>query len=109
MAKTLKDKMSKLPLERRRKINRRLHDLVEEVMLLSELRKEMGFTQDELADLLSIRQEGISRIERRPDLLLSTLQNYVAAIGGKLRLVVEFPDRAPVVLQDFDGTQFAYY
>jgi len=38
------------------------------------------------------------RIEKRTDLYLSTLRGYVEALGGRLSLVVEFPDRAPVVL-----------
>ena len=43
-------------------------------------------------------QENVSRIEQRSDLLLSTLSGYVEAMGGKLSLVAEFPDRPPVAL-----------
>jgi hypothetical protein len=47
----------------------------------------------------------VSRQERRADLLLSTLGSYVAAMGGKLRLVAEFPNQHPVaiVLADITG------
>ncbi len=41
---------------------------------------------------------GISRLERRADLLLSTLSSTVSAMGGKLRLMDEFPDRQPVAI-----------
>jgi len=46
-----------------------------------------------MAALLGVEQENVSRIERRADLLLSTLASYVAAMGGKLRLIAEFPNR----------------
>ena len=40
----------------------------------------------------------MSRLEKRSDLLISTLRGYVKAMGGQLSLVAEFPDRPPVVL-----------
>ncbi len=43
-------------------------------------------------------QENVSRIEKRSDLLISTLGGYVAAMGGKSSLVAEFPDRPPIAL-----------
>ena len=46
----------------------------------------------------------MSRLERRADLLLSTLSSYVAAMGGKLRLVAEFPNRHPVAIAPADIT-----
>jgi hypothetical protein len=45
-----------------------------------------------MAKLLHIDQAGISKIESRSDMLLSTLRSYVEAMGGSLRLVAEFPD-----------------
>jgi len=45
-----------------------------------------------------VAQDSVSRLEKRSDLLLSILRKTVKAIGGKLSLVAEFPDRAPVVL-----------
>jgi hypothetical protein len=47
---------------------------------------------------LRIGQEGVSKIERRSDLLISTLRDYVQAMGGRLSLVVKFPKREPVIL-----------
>jgi hypothetical protein len=44
----------------------------------------------------SVGQEGISRLEKRCDLLISTLRNYVARMGGQLELVVRFPDRPAI-------------
>jgi hypothetical protein len=51
-----------------------------------------------MAKKLGITQDSVSRLEKRSDLLLSTLRKTVEAMGGNLSLVAEFPDRAPVVL-----------
>jgi hypothetical protein len=51
-----------------------------------------------MAGTLGITQDSVSRLEKRSDLLLSTLRKTVQAMGGKLSLVAEFPDRPPVVL-----------
>jgi hypothetical protein len=53
---------------------------------------------ESLSKKLKIGQEGVSRIEKRSDLYLSTLREFVEAVGGKLSLVVEFPDRPAVKL-----------
>ena len=67
-------------------------------MTLRELRKARKLTQVRLASRLGITQDGVSRLEKRSDLLLSTLRETVEAMGGNLSLVAQFPDRAPVVL-----------
>ena len=98
MAKTLKEKLEQLPLERRNKIEKRTDELIAEEMSLRDLRQARRLTQERMAKSLKIGQEGVSRIEKRTDLLLSTLRDYVTAMGGELRLVVEFPDRPPILL-----------
>jgi hypothetical protein len=40
----------------------------------------------------------VSRLEKRTDILISTLSRYIEAMGGKLYLVAKFPERDPVVL-----------
>ena len=50
------------------------------------------------AESLGIGQERVSRLEKRSDLLLSTLRSYVEAMGGNLQIVAQFPDRPPIVL-----------
>ena len=67
-------------------------------LTLRDLRHAQHLTQERMAELLGVEQENVSRIERRADLLLSTLASYVAAIGGKLRLIAEFPNRKPVAV-----------
>ena len=70
-------------------------------LTLQELRKAHDLTQEALATKLNIKQENVSRIEKRSDLLLSTLRGYVEAMGGELQLVVQFPDGPPVTLDGF--------
>ena len=65
-------------------------------MSLRDLRKALGKTQVTMADRLGIKQENVSRIEQRSDMLLSTLNSYLRSMGGRLRLVAEFEGRPPV-------------
>jgi transcriptional regulator with XRE-family HTH domain len=74
-------------------------------MTLRELRRARKITQVRVAKALGIRQEGISRLEKRSDLLLSTLRNAVKAMGGDLRLIAVFPNRKPVVLTGIAETE----
>jgi transcriptional regulator with XRE-family HTH domain len=72
--------------------------LIAEEMTLRELRHARKLTQVRMAKTLGITQDSVSRLEKRSDLLLSTLRKTVQAMGGELSLVAEFPDRAPVIL-----------
>jgi DNA-binding XRE family transcriptional regulator len=82
----------------RKKVEARAAQLIAEEMTLRELRHARKLTQVRMAKTLGITQDSVSRLEKRSDLLLSTLRKTVQAMGGKLSLVAEFPDRAPVVL-----------
>jgi transcriptional regulator with XRE-family HTH domain len=103
MARTLDDMIAGLPADRQREVETQAARLIEEETTLRDLRKAHALTQVSIAQSLHISQDGVSRIENRSDLLLSTLRSYVESMGGKLRLVVEFPDRKPVTLADFDS------
>ncbi len=72
--------------------------LIAEQQTLQDLRKARQQTQVALAAKLGKRQVTIAQMEKRSDMLISTLRDYIHAMGGKLNLVVEFPDRDPVVL-----------
>lgn len=72
-------------------------------MTLRELRQARKLTQVRMAKVPGISRDSVSRLEKRSDLLLSTLQKTVKALGGKLTLVAEFPDRPPVVLAGIVG------
>jgi DNA-binding XRE family transcriptional regulator len=98
MAKTLDEKIRSLGAKRRKKIEARAAALIAEEMTLQELRRARKLTQVKMAKTLGITQDGVSRLEKRSDLLLSTLRKTIEAMGGHLSLVAEFPDREPVVL-----------
>ena len=93
---TLKERMDRLPRARRKKVEARAAELVAEEMTLRDLRKAMTQTQERLAKQLGIKQENVSRIEQRSDLLISTLRGYVEAMGGKLHLVAQFEGRPAI-------------
>jgi len=65
---------------------------------LKDLRLAVEKTQADLAQTLGVGQDTVSRLEQRSDMLLSTLRRYVEAMGGKLELVAQFPNRPPVVI-----------
>jgi transcriptional regulator with XRE-family HTH domain len=83
---------------RRKKVAARAAHLIAEEMTLQELRRARKLTQVRMAKELGIGQDGVSKLEKRADLMISTLRKTVEAMGGSLSLVAEFPDRAPVVL-----------
>ena len=103
MARTLNDMIAGLPVDQQREVEAQAARLIEDEMTLRDLRKAHALTQERMAEALHISQDGVSRIEKRSDFLLSTLRSYIEAMGGKLRLVVEFPDRKPVTLADLDS------
>jgi len=83
---------------RRKKVAARAAQLIAEEMTLQELRRARKLTQARMAKKLGIGQDGVSKLEKRADLMISTLRKTVEAMGGSLSLVAEFPDREPVVL-----------
>lgn len=95
---TLQEVLNQLPPERRKKIDERTDELIAEIMSLRELRKVREQTQEHIAETLGITQENVSRIEKRRDLLVSTLRRQVEALGGRLSLIARFPDRPSVEL-----------
>jgi transcriptional regulator with XRE-family HTH domain len=90
--------IKKLSPAQRKKVEIRAAELIAEEMTLRELRHARKLTQVKMAKKLGITQDSVSRLEKRSDLLLSTLRKTVEAMGGSLSLVAEFPDREPVVL-----------
>lgn len=59
-------------------------------MRLSDLRKLLDQPQTTIASRIKKNQGFISRLERQNDALLSTVQEYVEALGGEVRLMVRF-------------------
>jgi transcriptional regulator with XRE-family HTH domain len=95
--KNINQVIGNLPAERRAKVTARAQQLIGEEMALQHVRKARHLTQEQMAKTLKIGQDSISRLESRSDLLISTLQSYIEAMGGSLKLVVEFPDGRAVL------------
>jgi transcriptional regulator with XRE-family HTH domain len=95
MARKLDDVMAALPKERQQRVEARVMELA----TLKDLRLAAQQTQEQLAATLGVGQDTISRLEKRSDMLLSTLRHYVESMGGKLELVAQFPNRPPMVIE----------
>jgi transcriptional regulator with XRE-family HTH domain len=100
MAVPLKKVLARMSPERRAAIEADAKRMIAEELTLRDLRKAHDMTQEKLARELGIKQESVSNLEKRSDMLISTLRHYVAALGGELELLVKFPNRPPVVLKN---------
>jgi predicted XRE-type DNA-binding protein len=98
---SVEDVIASLPKERQKAIEARGNELlakVERRMTLGEMRKGRKISQATIAEALGVGQMQISRLEKRKDPRLSTMQRTVAAMGGHLTMIATFPDQEPVVL-----------
>jgi len=95
----------KLSPPERKKVEDRAAEIIAEEVSLRDLRKARKLTQARVAKKLGITQDSVSRLEKRSDLLISTLRKTVKAMGGDVRIVAEFPDRAPVVICELSETE----
>jgi len=66
---------------------------------LAELRREMGLSQIEIAERLSVQQGAVSRMERRGDWKISSLREYCQTLGGNLTLMATFPNGSAKIIQ----------
>lgn len=71
----------------------------EEELMLERVREALDLTQEELAKLMRTSQANISKLERRSDMLVSTLAKYLRAMGGELELRAVFPGLGAVRLK----------
>lgn len=94
MARKLDEVIAALPKARQERVKARALELV----TLKELRQAAQQTQEQVAATLGVRQDTVSRLEQRSDMLLSTMRHYVESMGGQLELVARFPNRPPVVI-----------
>jgi transcriptional regulator with XRE-family HTH domain len=81
-----------MPPERQQRIAKRVRESLSS-MPLDEIRKARQMTQAKLAETLGVNQGEVSKIEHRTDIYISTLADYVEALGGKLEIRAIFPDR----------------
>ena len=94
----LQELWDSLAADRQQRIQLRAEELRADYLTLQELRKTAGLTQARVSQILDMPQSNVSRLEQNSDMLLSTLRSYVEAVGGKLNLTVELPDRPPIIL-----------
>jgi len=99
MARKLDDVMAALPKDRQERVKTRAKELA----TLKDLRQALQKTQEQMAVILGVRQDTISRLEKRSDMLISTMRHYVESMGGKLELVAKFPNRPPVLIDHIGG------
>jgi transcriptional regulator with XRE-family HTH domain len=97
MARNYKELQAKMDPASRADNARRVREEIQR-MALDELRHAQRLTQADMAEMLDIPQSSISRIEQRADMYLSTLRNYVQALGGVLQIQAVFPDGGTVAI-----------
>ena len=77
--------------ERRQRIETMKSELAAE-MPLHELRRARALTQRDLARTLKVNQPAVAKLEQRADVYVSSLRSYIEAVGGKLKIIAEFPE-----------------
>ena len=100
MAKPLNELRKKIKPEVQAAARAKAVDILVE-MSLSELRKSRNLNQSRVAITLGLAQPNISQIESRPDALVSTLAQYIKALGGKLEIHAKFPDGQDIQINQF--------
>lgn len=80
---------------------------VDTIVRLTAMREARGATHRQVAEAWDVSQANVSEIERTPDIYVSTLRKYVAALGGQVEIRAVFPDEVITVLGDGDAVNAA--
>jgi len=103
MGRNIDEVIAALPKERRSRINSAARQMAGEMVAhadsLTAVRKAFKKTQVEIGEKLGLPQNAVSQLEKREDMLLSTLVRYVGALGGELKFVIQLKDGSEVVLE----------
>jgi DNA-binding XRE family transcriptional regulator len=99
MAVPLKKVLARMSPERRARIEAEAKRMIDEELTLRDLRKAHQMTQEKLAAVLGVKQESVSNLEKRSDMLISTLREYIEALGGELEIRASFPGRKAVTIK----------
>ena len=91
MAKNFKELQARMSPEARARAQAKA-ERMERELALDELREAMRLTQEALAERLHVNQAAISKVERRADMMISTLRKYIEAMGGQLEIRAIMPD-----------------
>jgi DNA-binding XRE family transcriptional regulator len=87
-----------MPAGRQKNIEKRFQKSLA-AMPLDQLRKAQEMTQLELAKILGVNQGEVSKIEHRSDICISTLAEYIEAMGGRLEIRAVFKHREVRITQ----------
>ena len=90
MARSFRQLEQKMPPESLARAKARAKEIMAE-MLLAEIRKSVGLTQEDLAAQLGIKQPTLSKLEAQDDMQVSTLSRLIQALGGELELIAHLP------------------
>jgi hypothetical protein len=105
MSKSFKELREKMSPESRER-SRLLAVKYRAEMPLDELRAAREMTQVHLARILKVNQAAVSKMERRTDMYISTLQDFIKAMGGELKIIARFPD-GTVEIDQFESVKKA--
>lgn len=108
MARNFKELQAKMDPASREDNKQRVREELHR-MALDDLRNAQQLTQADMAEMLDVPQSSVSRIERRADMYLSTLRNYIHAVGGELRIQAVFPDGRTAVINRFGDYDYTPY
>jgi DNA-binding XRE family transcriptional regulator len=97
----LGDFLKELPADLREEIEVGARELIAEEYSLRDLRAARDRSQKQIAERLGVNQAAVSKLERRADMYVSSLRDYIEANGGKLEIVARFPDRPPISINQF--------
>lgn len=90
MARNFRELEEKMSPQSRAQAEARAKEMMAE-MLLAEIRKLVGLTQEDLAGTLGITQPSLSKLENQDDIQVSTLRRLIEALGGQLELIAHLP------------------
>jgi transcriptional regulator with XRE-family HTH domain len=91
MARKFEELRSKMSAQSRERAHEKAKTYRAE-MALDELREALNLTQEHLAKVLNVKQSSISKMERRTDMYVTTLESMIKAMGGSLRIEAVFPE-----------------
>ncbi len=90
---------NELPEDEKREVRARSQEIIREYRILQQVREAVGLTQASVAERLNMAQPNVSRLEKNNDVKLSTLHDYVEALGGHVNVTIELPNHLPLSLE----------
>jgi predicted transcriptional regulator len=104
----LRKVLAEFPAKKQESIKAKATKYIKEYKDLAAFRKDLGITQEGVAALQGVKQVNISNLEKRNDMLISTLRNYVAALGGELEIRIRMPGDSVVSVNKLNEPEVAY-